>query len=364
MSLYYRCGGITVWIGQSLIAARRHASVFQQLQPLLHEVDTHSPRVAMPQPSALGVCSIVVLSFLRFGVAFVPPAQNQALQLKVPAAVHNVIQRDDSSTITTLLQGTSSSASSSSSSGSTSTSTSSTSNTSTSISTSSHDAKESFLRNLERKRAGEAIPSALLDADLARLWSSTTTPSTATTAVDDLESWKGKWRICHAPHIDTLGGLMLTKFPSVEYNFQSSDGRMVSHSRYESKVFGSGWFNADGRVVSLKQQQEIKPRADDSSVVRRKDEEVVKVRSIFLGTASTAVQLLFSFDARSWNTAGRFSVPSGNRAVECACMSAIVPGYLACDLVSTRRSGVTHQHRRSLPRSLYGSLRPHKCFLY
>lgn len=45
--------------------------------------------------------------------------------------------------------------------------------------------------------------------------------------------------------------VILTEFPSVLYNFVSDDGRMVSHSRYESKVFGSGWFNADGRVVVL-----------------------------------------------------------------------------------------------------------------
>lgn len=38
----------------------------------------------------------------------------------------------------------------------------------------------------------------------------------------------------------------------------SDDGRMVSHSRYESKVFGSGWFNADGRVVV------VPPSASDS----------------------------------------------------------------------------------------------------
>lgn len=45
--------------------------------------------------------------------------------------------------------------------------------------------------------------------------------------------------------------MIWTEFPSVLYNFVSDDGRMVSHSRYESKVFGSGWFNADGRVVVL-----------------------------------------------------------------------------------------------------------------
>ena len=211
----------------------------------------------MPQFFTLGAFWTVMLSFLRFSVAFVPPARNQVLQVKGPAALHNVIQRDDSCTTTTL--GSSSSSSS------------------------SHGgAKESFLRNLERKRAGEDVPRSVLDANLARLGSipahDSSTTAAVTTTVDNLESWRGRWRICHAPHIDTLGGLILTSFPNVEYNFRSSDGRMVSHSRYESKVFGSGWFNADGRVVPLKQQVKEEPRAGNGigGVVRQK-EQVVQV---------------------------------------------------------------------------------------
>ena len=229
----------------------------------------------MPQSFTLGTFSTVVLSFLRFGVAFVPPAHNRGQQLTGPAVKYNnVIQRDDA--CATL--------------GSRSSSTSS---TSASTSSTSHGgAKESFLRNLERKRAGEDIPSSVLDADLARLGSlpehdlpttAAAAAATTTTTVDNLESWRGRWRICHAPHIDTLGGLILTSFPHVEYNFQSSDGRMISHSRYESKLFGSGWLNADGRVVPLKQQKK-EPRAGGvvGDVVRQKAEEVVQVR-VWLG---------------------------------------------------------------------------------
>ncbi|CAM9235484.1 unnamed protein product [Ectocarpus fasciculatus] len=118
-------------------------------------------------------------------------------------------------------------------------------------SSSTATAKKSFLENLERKRAGEDVTSSVFSADLHVLRSAPTQPSTTTTTVDNTGSWKGTWEICYAPHIQTLAKVILTEFPSVLYNFVSDDGRMVSHSRYESKVFGSGWFNADGRVVVL-----------------------------------------------------------------------------------------------------------------
>lgn len=110
----------------------------------------------------------------------------------------------------------------------------------------SSTAKERFLGNLERKRAGEDVRS-VLGADLSLL----STPAERNQATDTRKppSWRGKWEICYAPHIETLGKVILTKFGSVQYNFVSDDGRMVSHAGYENAVFGSGWFNADGRVV-------------------------------------------------------------------------------------------------------------------
>lgn len=67
--------------------------------------------------------------------------------------------------------------------------------------------KKRFLRHLERRRAGDDVPSSVLDVDLGLL--SATAPagagdSTATT-VEKLESWRGRWQICYAPHIETLG---------------------------------------------------------------------------------------------------------------------------------------------------------------
>lgn len=116
---------------------------------------------------------------------------------------------------------------------------------------SSSAAKERFLGNLERKRAGEGVRSSVLDADLSLL-SSTGGPN-RDQAIDARKppSWRGKWEICYAPHIETLGKVILTKFGSVQYNFVGDSGRMVSHAAYENAVFGSGWFNADGRVVPV-----------------------------------------------------------------------------------------------------------------
>lgn len=141
-------------------------------------------------------------------------------------------------------------------------------------------AKESFLRNLERKRTGENMDSSALGADLAKLSSATAHGVKSIgpgTTVGNLESWRGRWRICHAPHIETLASLLLTSFPIVEYDFQSTDGRLVSHARYESSLFGSGWFNADGRVEVVKDES-MKATSDNGNNIRRK-EQVVRVSS-------------------------------------------------------------------------------------
>lgn len=123
-------------------------------------------------------------------------------------------------------------------------------------------AKDIFLRNLERKQAGDEVSSSELDANIASLMAEVDrtglpSPPGTTTLVGNLQSWRGRWRICHAPHIEALGKILLTSFPIVDYYFPSEDGRMLSNARYESAVFGSGWLNADGRIEKL---------GDDSSV--------------------------------------------------------------------------------------------------
>lgn len=56
---------------------------------------------------------------------------------------------------------------------------------------------------------------------------------------------------------------------------------MVSHSRYESPLFGSGWLNADGRVVVVSQDD-----AEESVESFSPGVEVVKV------TLCTIIHLL------------------------------------------------------------------------
>lgn len=144
------------------------------------------------------------------------------------------------------------------------------------------NAKEVFLQNLERKRAGEDVPISVLNSDVSNLLrkSQTTEESRYSwTTVTDLPSWRGTWKICHAPHIDTLGGLLACSFPSVEYHFTADDGRMVSHSHYESPLFGSGWLSADGRVVAISTSQVAGAVAADAQ--NAPTIGVVKVRPSF-----------------------------------------------------------------------------------
>lgn len=147
-------------------------------------------------------------------------------------------------------------------------------------------AKQRFLRNLERKRAGESVPSSVLKADLTLLRTPTggggrAQHDAAATTVTAVSTWRGKWEICYAPHIETLSKFILTKFGSVEYIFDADDGRMVSHAGFESKVFGSGWFNADGRVVPVPPVSSSLPGGSTTNGFREEEarqDVVVKVR--------------------------------------------------------------------------------------
>lgn len=226
----------------------------------------HPPETAMRRTFNLGVLSILTSAWPSLGSAFV--ASLRTKDLSVESRSTHVLQRHDGQHKNQVGAETSTTAAKSSS---------------------ARTAKESFLQNLEQKRAGEDAPSSALDADLSRLRSPPADDLShgdlvPNTAVANLESWRGRWRICHAPHIDTLGNLLLTSFPIVEYDFQSNDGRMVSHSRYESVLFGSGWLSADGRVATLKHKSSA---IDSNNTGRRQKEETVKVKFSTGGCAAS-----------------------------------------------------------------------------
>lgn len=146
------------------------------------------------------------------------------------------------------------------------------------------EAKDVFLQNLERKRAGDEVSSSELDANIASLIAevdrtSLPSPPGTTTLVDNLQSWRGRWRICHAPHIEALRKVLFTAFPIVDYYFPSEDGRILSNARYESVVFGSGWLNADGRIEKLDDGSSVNTSEQGGAgdATGHKQREVVKV---------------------------------------------------------------------------------------
>lgn len=222
-----------------------------------------------PGKMLLSSLSLVTLWALAFGDAFVclqPPAQQQHAFAHATNAVTAV--RHISTAADTSRRGVSSSLPVKAAVGEKGAST----------PESGDSAKQRFFRNLERKRAGESVPSSALYGDLALLQTPRGEEVRAhdvTTTVTATASWRGKWEICFAPHIETLSKLILTKFSTVEYIFDADDGRMVSHAGFESKVFGSGWFNADGRIVRVPS-----PASATTAGVKdegRQGQEVVKV---------------------------------------------------------------------------------------
>ncbi|KAG5181998.1 hypothetical protein JKP88DRAFT_320327 [Tribonema minus] len=66
---------------------------------------------------------------------------------------------------------------------------------------------------------------------------------------------KGRWVVCHAPHIAAGGILLQTKFVP-EYWFDGQ-GNTSSYVKFTSSIFGSGWLNADGIVYSADDGQAV-----------------------------------------------------------------------------------------------------------
>lgn len=58
----------------------------------------------------------------------------------------------------------------------------------------------------------------------------------------------GTWHVVHAPHIDTLSSLLLTRFDPIEYRLDG--GEIASYVRYRSKLpfVGDGWLCTSGTI--------------------------------------------------------------------------------------------------------------------
>lgn len=54
---------------------------------------------------------------------------------------------------------------------------------------------------------------------------------------------RGVWKVAYAPHIEKVRPLV--RFDPILYDFVD-DGRLESHVRYESKIFGTGWLSTRG----------------------------------------------------------------------------------------------------------------------
>ena len=112
--------------------------------------------------------------------------------------------------------------------------------------------KRIFINELNEARSGNPILSNKnpknLDILLDNMINENPTPKPSSTT-SLLKFSKGKWGVVYAPHIKTLGKVLLSNF-SVFYEFydiaDSEKQGIVSNVMYESKVFGRGWLNTQG----------------------------------------------------------------------------------------------------------------------
>ena len=87
------------------------------------------------------------------------------------------------------------------------------------------------------------------DADLATAIANLIEEAPQPARVVDFKRTTGAWRVVHAPHIDALSKLALTKFSPIEYLLDENGG-ITSNVKYESSIFGCGWLCTDGSVVN------------------------------------------------------------------------------------------------------------------
>lgn len=113
-------------------------------------------------------------------------------------------------------------------------------------------AKKIFINELNEARSGNPILSNKnpqnLDILLNNMINDNPTPNPSSTA-SLLKFSKGEWGVVYAPHIKTLGKILLSDF-SVFYTFYDINDTdkqgITSNVMYDSKVFGKGWLNTQG----------------------------------------------------------------------------------------------------------------------
>jgi hypothetical protein len=112
--------------------------------------------------------------------------------------------------------------------------------------------KSIFLNELRESRSGNPILSNKnpknLDILLSNMIIDNPTKEPSSTA-SLMKFSKGKWDVVFAPHIKTLGKVLLADFQVFYEFFDIKDDKklgIISNVYYDSKLFGKGWLNTQG----------------------------------------------------------------------------------------------------------------------
>ena len=117
--------------------------------------------------------------------------------------------------------------------------------------------KKIFLNELTEARSGNPILSNKNPRNLDILLENIIkdNPTSEPGSTSSLQQYsKGKWDVVYAPHIKTLGKVLLSDF-SVFYKFLDiNDGKklgIISNVYYDSRIFGKGWLNTQGQSSTV-----------------------------------------------------------------------------------------------------------------
>lgn len=117
--------------------------------------------------------------------------------------------------------------------------------------------KKIFLNELTEARSGNPILSNKNPRNLDILLENMIkdNPTSEPGSTSSLQQYsKGKWDVVYAPHIKTLGKVLLSDF-SVFYKFLDiNDGKklgIISNVYYDSRIFGKGWLNTQGQSSTV-----------------------------------------------------------------------------------------------------------------